>query len=184
MRQVYTCYFGRLEVWHIRDVMEVASWTLMWHIESRFDERISSFCGHGSYTYGWWCLDKCDWLTCSTLTQTSWKTCYPWYGDYFMDIARLTHIFMEMGWTLDLVDVVAQCSEKWLMMAWGGVFSRFGNDTWISYPTSSSYGDYSSVPRDVRVGLEYHRSSSHDDDAWWESTRYVAVIACSLSWRE
>jgi len=34
MRQVDTCFYGKLEGWHIADMMEIASWTSMWHIES------------------------------------------------------------------------------------------------------------------------------------------------------
>ena len=42
MRQAYTCPFDIPEVWNITDVMEVASWTWIWHIESWFDGGSSS----------------------------------------------------------------------------------------------------------------------------------------------
>ena len=93
--------------------------------------------------------------------QTSWTTCCRRYGDYFMD---LDIAYMEVD------SRSSWCCDRSLRNDW------WWHEDFHSYDLSVTVGlitrlvrvmGASSVQRCVSIMLEYHGSSSHDDDTWW-----------------
>ena len=98
---------------------------------------------------------------------TSWET-------RVMDIRLVIWSMLQMGWGFHGPEhgmiyrflMSSRCSRsQWktcdgirmcILMVWA-----YG---WTDHPTSSSHGGYSSVQRCVSIVLEYHGSSSHDEN--------------------